>query len=172
MAPNNQPAAEEFIEVWRPGRRDEHAREPRHEGRPRHLRRQGEPQAPPLAPTAASSVSAKNRAGAPAPERLRDSKFDRTGRPQRDRHEDRPEGGPPRPKRERRPQGDVQRSARGDRGGRAPPNDRPDRDPALRAKYIKGRGRDRDRREPDPNSPFAKLAALKEQLEAGNKEPC
>ena len=172
MAPNNQPAAEEFIEVWRPGRRDEHAREPRHEGRPRHRRRQGEPQAPPLAPTAASRVSAKNRAAVPAPERLRDSKFDRTGRPQRDRDEDRPEGGPPRPKRERRPQGDVQRSARGDRGGRAPPNDRPDRDPALRAKYIKGRGRDRDRREPDPNSPFAKLAVLKEQLEAGNKEPC
>ena len=48
--------------------------------------------------------------------------------------------------------------------------ERPDRDPELRAKYIKGRGGDRDRREPDPNSPFAKLAALKEQLEAGNKE--
>ena len=43
----------------------------------------------------------------------------------------------------------------------------------LRAKYIKGRGESRDRRdrEPDPNSPFAKLAALKEQLEANTKEP-
>ena len=43
------------------------------------------------------------------------------------------------------------------------------RDPELRAKYIKGRdGRDRRERErePDPNSPFAKLAALKAQLEA------
>jgi ATP-dependent RNA helicase SUPV3L1/SUV3 len=41
----------------------------------------------------------------------------------------------------------------------------------LRAKYIKGRT-DRDRRDkaPDPNSPFAKLAALKEQLEADAKE--
>jgi ATP-dependent RNA helicase SUPV3L1/SUV3 len=58
---------------------------------------------------------------------------------------------------------------RGDRGGRAP--DRPDRDPALRAKYIKGRGERGNRREPDPDSPFAKLAALKEQLEGGTKEP-
>jgi hypothetical protein len=41
----------------------------------------------------------------------------------------------------------------------------------LRAKYIKGRGERGDRREPDPDSPFAKLAALKEQLEAGTKEP-
>ena len=50
--------------------------------------------------------------------------------------------------------------------GEAPPGD-----PALRAQYIKGRGEGRDRRdrEPDPNSPFAKLAALKEQLEASKE---
>jgi ATP-dependent RNA helicase SUPV3L1/SUV3 len=30
--------------------------------------------------------------------------------------------------------------------------------------------RERGNREPDPNSPFAKLAALKAQLEAGDKE--
>jgi ATP-dependent RNA helicase SUPV3L1/SUV3 len=65
------------------------------------------------------------------------------------------------------------RPQRGERPERAPRGDRPDRDPALRAKYIKGRGDGRDRRdrEPDPNSPFAKLAALKEQLEANAKEP-
>jgi ATP-dependent RNA helicase SUPV3L1/SUV3 len=41
----------------------------------------------------------------------------------------------------------------------------------LRAQYIKGRN-DRDRRDkaPDPDSPFAKLAALKAQLEADAKE--
>jgi ATP-dependent RNA helicase SUPV3L1/SUV3 len=167
MASKMQPTAEEFVEVWRPGRRDEHARKPRHEARPRQRRRQGESQTPHVAPTTASSVTAKNGAGA-APGR-RDTQLDRTGR-QRDRDGDRHEGGPPRPKRGSRPQVDVERSARGDRGGRAAPTDRPDRDPALRAKYIKGRGGDRDRREPDPNSPFAKLAALKEQLEAGNKE--
>jgi ATP-dependent RNA helicase SUPV3L1/SUV3 len=65
------------------------------------------------------------------------------------------------------------RGDRGDRPDRAPRGDRPDRDPALRAQYIKGRSEGRDRRdkEPDPNSPFAKLAALKEQLEANAKEP-
>ena len=61
----------------------------------------------------------------------------------------------------------------GDRAARGVPphGDRPERDPALRAKYIKGRRRRPPRREPDPNSPFAKLAALKEQLEANTKEP-
>ena len=38
---------------------------------------------------------------------------------------------------------------------------------------MKGRGDGGDRRDkaPDPNSPFAKLAALKEQLEGNSKEP-
>ena len=35
---------------------------------------------------------------------------------------------------------------RGDRAGRAPRGDRPDRDPELRAKYIKGRGEGGERR--------------------------
>ncbi len=62
------------------------------------------------------------------------------------------------------------RHGRPERAGRG--EDRPDRDPELRAKYLKGRGEGRDRRDkaPDPNSPFAKLAALKEQLEADAKE--
>ncbi len=75
-----------------------------------------------------------------------------------------------------------QRPDRGDRsdrrpsrGGRSDRGDRPDRDPDLRAKYIKGRGDGGDRRDrdkaPDPNSPFAKLAALKAQLEGNGKEP-
>jgi len=34
----------------------------------------------------------------------------------------------------------------------------------------RGEGRERRERIPDPNSPFAKLAALKAQLEAGTKE--
>jgi ATP-dependent RNA helicase SUPV3L1/SUV3 len=106
-------------------------------------------------------------------------------RPQHRRHErhsdrsersDRPRS--PRPDQQQR----ADRQDRGDRGGRPPRGDRPDRaargdrperDPDLRAKYIKGRGEGRDRRdrEADPNSPFAKLAALKEQLEANAKEP-
>ena len=38
------------------------------------------------------------------------------------------------------------------------------------AAYLKQSAR-KERREPDPNSPFAKLAALKEQLESSTKEP-
>ena len=54
------------------------------------------------------------------------------------------------------------------RPGRRMPDDRPDRDPALRAKYIKGRAGNSER-EPDPNSPFAKLAKLKEQTQKDKK---
>ena len=66
----------------------------------------------------------------------------------------------------------AERSERHGRPERGPRGDRPDRDPELRAKYFKGRSEGRDRRDkaPDPNSPFAKLAALKEQLEANAKE--
>ena len=86
----------------------------------------------------------------------------RSGRPDRRRGDSRIEG----PDRAGRPQA-------GERAGRPSHADRPERDPVLRAKYIKGRvdGSARREQQPDPNSPFAKLATLKEQLEAGNKEP-
>ena len=45
-------APTEFIEVWRPGRRDDHARKPRHESGPRQRRPQRQPHTPP--PAAAS----------------------------------------------------------------------------------------------------------------------
>ncbi len=172
--------AEELIEVWRPGRRDEHARRPRHERgqRPRRPQRQAA-DAPPVAaadaPPAAGAESAPAE-GAPVeaapPER-------RGRRQEHQENQDRPERGdrrprPDRPNRQQRSErGDRDPQRRGDRADRAPRGDRPERDPALRAKYIKGRGEGRDRRdrEPDPNSPFAKLAALKEQLEANSKEP-
>ena len=171
-------AAEEFIEVWRPGRRDEHARKPHHERRARPRRSQRETQAPALATDAAAAPAATaetaetaSAPAAPGAPTRREPRADRAARPERQRGVDRPQRRPPRPKRAEHPQGDGDRSPRGDRAGRAPRGDRPDRDPALRAKYIKGRGEGGERREPDPNSPFAKLAALKEQLEASNKEP-
>ena len=70
-------------------------------------------------------------------------------------------------------------------GGGRPPNrgggggDRPRRDKGDRVEraereqyYAKPHGGGSDRRDkaPDPNSPFAKLAALKQQLEQGGKE--
>jgi ATP-dependent RNA helicase SUPV3L1/SUV3 len=86
-------------------------------------------------------------------------------RPDQNRHDQNRRPGQDRPDRGDRPE----RHGRPDRAGRG---DRPDRDPELRAKYLKGRGENRERRDkaPDPNSPFAKLAALKEQLEANAKE--
>jgi ATP-dependent RNA helicase SUPV3L1/SUV3 len=185
-----EPTSAEFIEVWRPGRRDDHPRKPRHESGPRQRRPQRQRHAPPpaaasdgipavvgvdgVAPPAAAGVV---EAAAVADERRdggrlreRAAGAERNDRPERPEHQPRPDQ---RRVRADRPGGpDHERGQRG--GGRPPPRgDRPDRDPTLRAKYIKGRaeGRDRRDREPDPNSPFAKLAALKEQLEANAKEP-
>jgi len=176
LAPQTERAAEEFIEVWRPGRRDEQMRNPRRERRPRRSQREA-PGAVAAAAPAATPAAAPIPENAAPPAAGQDT-ADRIQR--RERHADRSERHPPRAKRARPPQGDRERPLRGDRGGRAarddrggraPRDDRPDRDPALRAKYIKGRSGGGDRREPDPNSPFAKLAALKEQLEGGTKEP-
>jgi ATP-dependent RNA helicase SUPV3L1/SUV3 len=180
-------APTELIEVWRPGRRDDHARKPRHESGPRQRRPQRQRHTPPPAavsdgvPVVAVAEGtpplAAGDAGA-APDQRRDggrhrahpAGVERLERPER---QPRPDQRPDRRVRAERPGGPEQE--RGQRGGGRPPprGDRPDRDPTLRAKYIKGRGEGRDRRdrEPDPNSPFAKLAALKEQLEANTKEP-
>jgi len=181
----------EFIEVWRPGRPEGQRRPPRpprpprSERRPRRAPRAGD--ASPPTPTeglptvaaadAAPAAPAAEDAGTPGrkPWRRRDDRRERDG--ERRERSDRPDRGarPPRP--DRAPHDDRGgRPHRGERERGAPRGDRPDRDPELRARYIKGRegGRDsRDRREqqqPDPNSPFAKLAALKAQLES-NKEP-
>jgi ATP-dependent RNA helicase SUPV3L1/SUV3 len=185
-----EPTSAEFIEVWRPGRRDDHPRKPRHESGPRQRRPQRQRHAPPPAaasdgipavvgvdgvapPAAAGGVEAaavadERRDGGRLRERAAGA--ERNDRPERAERQPRPDQ---RRVRADRPGGpDHERGQRG--GGRPPPRgDRPDRDPTLRAKYIKGRaeGRDRRDREPDPNSPFAKLAALKEQLEANAKEP-
>jgi ATP-dependent RNA helicase SUPV3L1/SUV3 len=171
VVPKTESAVDEFIEVWRPVRRDEHARKPRHERGPRQRRPRHQPQAPVVA--AAPAVADAT----PAPEAEAHPRGRPEGgeRPERERRADRPERRPraPRPQRAEQPQRRGDRLQRGERPDRVPHGDRPDRDPALRAKYIKGRGEGRDRRdrEPDPNSPFAKLAALKEQLEANTKEP-
>jgi ATP-dependent RNA helicase SUPV3L1/SUV3 len=184
-------AAQELIEVWRPGRRDDHRpRKPRHERQPRRPQPQATAIADASDPATALGIDAS--AAPPSSEAPPASGQRADNRQRRDRRTDRREFPEPRqradrvarnrerserdqgPRRERdeRPiRGDrPDRQARGERADRPPRGDRPDRDPELRAKYLKGRGdRHRDR-EPDPNSPFAKLAALKEQLEA-NKEP-
>jgi ATP-dependent RNA helicase SUPV3L1/SUV3 len=182
-------AAPEMIEVWRPGRRDEHhPRRPRPERRPR--RPPTQPPAPmlaapsegALAPETGSSTTAPTADALPAPQqphehrRRRERRGERGDLPERGERADRVVRQPrtnraDRADRDRVPRSERdERSPRRDRPERQLRGDRPERDPELRAKYIKGREDGHRDREPDPNSPFAKLAALKEQLEA-NKEP-
>ena len=74
---------------------------------------------------------------------------------------------------ERQGQRGEQRQDRQDRPDRGPRRDRPPRrgrdDGPGRSEreqyYAKPHGADRRDKQPDPNSPFAKLAALKQQLE-------
>jgi ATP-dependent RNA helicase SUPV3L1/SUV3 len=101
--------------------------------------------------------------------------------PQRPRHEhgDRPdrEKRQDRVQRQQRSERQVNRNERQDRGPRRerPRRDREDRiDRAEREQYYAkpfGSGSGGRDKQPDPNSPFAKLAALKQQLEQGAKEP-
>jgi ATP-dependent RNA helicase SUPV3L1/SUV3 len=185
-----EPAEPELIEVWRPGRRDEHARKPREEGAPRRRRPHRAGEAAPAAAAEGAAARAPDQVAVASVEAVAPASAGDERRRGRHRRRAPSEGGGERPEREARPDRGTrpsrpeplnhpqrgERRERGDRGERperGARGERPDRDPALRAKYIKGRGEGRDRRdrEPDPNSPFAKLAALKEQLEANTKEP-
>jgi ATP-dependent RNA helicase SUPV3L1/SUV3 len=165
------PAAPELIEVWRPGGRHED-RKPRHE-RPRH-RRHDQGQA--------------SEAGAPqgdGEQKRGEHRRDRGKDFHRRRRHEFGKGGDARPNEQAAP---GEAAAAPAEGGEARPP-REDR----RGFQGKGKGRGRpdhgkgDRREQrndrspqpqrpqrdrpiDPNSPFAKLAALKEQLESSAKE--
>ncbi|UFZ02463.1 helicase [Bradyrhizobium ontarionense] len=186
-----------LVEVWRPGGRSEERR-PRHEHhqrnrhhRPQHERGQqaaGGEQAATGAAPAEGETRERNRgqgrrdrvkefgkdfrkgpreggeaaaaatAAAPAredrgPRRDQDAKG-------REQNRDRNKGGKFGGDREGRGGRDF-----GKGGGR----DKRDSGPALRPYASSGGGRDRDR-PVDPNSPFAKLAALKEQLAANNRK--
>ncbi len=154
------PAEPELIEVWRPhrhqgGRRPEHGQRGRGDGaRQEGQRREGErrggdrpqregrPGGPRRDGRPENRPAAASEEGAPA---------QRQDRPRRDDQprQNRPEGGRgPRPdfKRDGRPGG----PRREDRGGE---------------RFQQPQQRPRPQREPDPDSPFAKLAALKAQLE-------
>lgn len=167
-------AAPAMVEVWRPGGRSDERR-PRHE---RHRHRQ-----PDRAPQGAQPAAAEGEAGEGAKrQRHGRGRHDRGNdfkRPQRAPGEAGPvaaearpgreaEQGKGRPPRERfqgkgRDKGKFQgkggREGRQESGG---PSHRP---------FASSAPRERERDRPvDPNSPFAKLAALKEQLAANRKD--
>jgi ATP-dependent RNA helicase SUPV3L1/SUV3 len=169
-------AAPELVEVWRPGGRSEERR-PRHDrNRPRHQDRpRPQPGAQPAAAGAEAGASAKR---------------DRHGRGRRERNKEfaKPRADAPaeaastvvaadaapvpredkgRPARERfqgkgRDKGKFAGKPKGDRDGGRP-------GPSHRQYASSAPPRERER-PADPNSPFAKLAALKEQLAAGRKD--
>jgi ATP-dependent RNA helicase SUPV3L1/SUV3 len=158
------PSEPVLIEVWRPGRFEErrpprsraavpHGNKPRGAG-PRRESRPVESPAPAAAVATAnsSSVSAQTAAPPPPAEQKAVSAPDRGDR----RRADERRG----PRREGRRDRDEER-------GRSP---RPPGKGRERADFQQYAPKERRNAEPDPNSPFAKLLALKEQLEANAKE--
>jgi ATP-dependent RNA helicase SUPV3L1/SUV3 len=186
------PVAPEMVEVWRPGGRSEERR-PRHD-RSRH-RHQGSqnPAAEGAEPAAAANEAGegakrerhgrgrrdrnhdfrKSRSDAPAEAAkaapdgapTREPRDDK-GRPPRERFAGKGrEGDKPKGKFEGKFAGGRDKGGR-DKGGR---DKRPDGGPSHRPFASSASPRERER-PVDPNSPFAKLAALKEQLTANRKD--
>jgi ATP-dependent RNA helicase SUPV3L1/SUV3 len=139
-------AEPDFIEVWRPGRSEE--RRPRRR-RPARDRKPAEMQAQAQAPAATQAATA---APSPSPHR-EETRHDRENR--------------------RKPRDVADRGGGRGQEGRREGRDRDrrrDRRDEDRPPRVWEAGRDRRGKEPDPDSPFAKLAALKAQLEAEAKD--
>jgi len=179
-------AVAELIEVWRPGGRSEERR-PRHDrNRHRHQDRAVEG----TVPAAAAAASETGEAGEGAKrERHRRGRRDRgnefrkphtdapteaataatDGAPAREPREDK--GRPPRERFEGKGRDKGKFGGGRDKGGRdkGGRDKRPDSGPSHRQFATSAPPRERER-PIDPNSPFAKLAALKEQLTANRKD--
>jgi ATP-dependent RNA helicase SUPV3L1/SUV3 len=181
-------AVPEMVEVWRPGGRSDERR-PRHDrSRHRHQNRQDRPQGEAPSSTVAGeggdgekrerhgrgrrhrgSDFRKSRADAPVAAATGGGDGAAADEPRSD------QGRPPRPRfegkgRERdRDKGKI--GSGRDKGGRdrSARDKRPDGGPSHRQYATSAAPRERDRAA-DPNSPFAKLAALKEQLAANRKD--
>ena len=148
------PAEPEMIEVWRPAGRAE--RRPHKPRRPPRRPQAATPAAPEAVP-AATAAPAETVEKPNEPERPRS---DRQARHERHDRQQRAQRRDQRSERKDRPRG-----PRRDKGQQV---DRAEREQYY-AKPFGDRGNRRDK-EPDPNSPFAKLAALKQQLEQETKE--
>jgi ATP-dependent RNA helicase SUPV3L1/SUV3 len=165
----NKPAEEPaFVEVWGPAGRPE-----RRPHRPRRQRPQ-QPQA--VAADAAAAPATTSAEGAASSDSTRPSRGPRRPRHDRGERPDREK----RQERNERQQRMERQGERADRQGHAARRERPRRERGERVEraereqyYAKpfGSGSGGRDKQPDPNSPFAKLAALKQQLEQTNKEP-
>jgi ATP-dependent RNA helicase SUPV3L1/SUV3 len=171
--PEEKPAEPDMIEVWRPGR-------PPEERRPRPPRAQGERRERRPRPQAAAAPAAPQDGASAAPaDATAAAAAAATEAPKPARHDGRPGQGRDRDQRGEGRERDARPPPRERRGGERPDRDRSDRGPRREGRRD---FKDRDRGEPrewidpkerrgqaDPNSPFAKLAALKEQLEASKE---
>ncbi len=181
----SEAAAEpELVEVWRPGGRSEERRGPRRPARRPHRGGDRPNQPAEGVAAAAGETPAVAAAAGSESEKPPERRHHRRGPPPRRDQGSQPEAREsgdrrPEPRPESRPdwRGDRRRGA-GDRppGFAKGRQDRQDRGhPDHRHHDAKDRRDAPPRRErekqPDPNSPFAKLAALKAQLEANAKEP-
>jgi ATP-dependent RNA helicase SUPV3L1/SUV3 len=153
----------QFIEIWRPGRkeRDQHPPRPQRHRRPQHAR-------PAAAETSTTDTNAPGTSeGAAAPAAERTPEHPHRHRRGRDRSED----GEQRRHHEGRPRHDGRRGNREDRDERQQRDERPRRESRsepVRFSTEPPKG-DRRNRPVDPTSPFAALAALKAELEAKEK---
>jgi ATP-dependent RNA helicase SUPV3L1/SUV3 len=191
VAASDAAAAPEMVEVWRPAGRSEERR-PRHDRNRRSHHRPQQGSAPAAAAGEVTEADKTDRHG--RGRRDRRNEFRKGREVPAEGVTAAPEGAPARegreggahPPRERfqskgrdndkgrdkdrtkfggRDKGDRDRGGR-DRGGR---DKRPDSGPSHRQYATSASPRERDR-PIDPNSPFAKLAALKEQLTAERKD--
>jgi ATP-dependent RNA helicase SUPV3L1/SUV3 len=164
--PTEEPA---FIEVWRPAGRSE-----RRPHRPRRSHRQQQTQV--AATDGATAVPAEGQpVAAPSAEAVAPAHGPRRPRREHGERADREK----RQERHERQQRVQKQGERGERQDGRPRSGRPRRergesvDRAERERYYAkplGNSGGRDK-QPDPNSPFAKLAALKQQLEQSGKDP-
>jgi ATP-dependent RNA helicase SUPV3L1/SUV3 len=161
------------VEVWRPaGRAD------RRPHRPRRPQRQQQTQVAEAGAAAATTTAPADGVAASAPSdaaataRGPRRPHDRNDRPERKEHQQRQDRRARQQRMERQGAERGARSERQDRGRRRDRGESVDR--AEREQYYakpfgnRSGGRDK---QPDPNSPFAKLAALKQQLEQSSKDP-
>ena len=161
-----------LIEVWRPGGRHEERR-PRHErGRHRHRDQRKGDGAQAASGDAAAAPAEGEKSGEHRGRRNRHRDFGKPreggeGAPREGRREQSGERrfeGKGKDRDERRDK--FERKDRGERGdrGRDKGRDRRDRESGPSHRQYASSANPRDRGAADPNSPFAKLAALKEQL--------
>jgi len=170
-------AEPEMIEVWRSGRPDgprrkredkkgeENKRPPRRRERPAsqsEIRPAGEAQAAIASAPSSPSAPAEARPHSRRPRREYEPDGERKEKQGRPRPQ--PSGRDGRPERKERDRGE----GRGERFGRG--RERRDRDEGNREPRTWTSTNEPRGKEPDPNSPFAKLLALKEQLETNAKE--